>query len=368
MIQLIGGANEEGYSHALMKVFSRGRASRIPNRSSLCRMRQKVSAQFFRDVLQGLLDRTSAHRKTWRGLYVYAIDGQMWTLPRTKELLKEGFSGRAVSRYRESHYLKGFFTHAVDVLGGITKDFAFSPRLHEQADAYMMVKNFEKNSLTLYDRLYFSKKLVRLHLELGNFFLMRLRRNACKEVEAFFHSKKQSGSVLIDGKSIRLLKSKSTKGEVAVFATNLPEDMIRDHEIWKLYRLRWEVETSFRELTSITKSEQWHSMKYNGILQEIYCRLFLVNYTKAQAQRCFPIVQNPLAEHYMKANFKLMRNWILLNFPGILRRNPRVWENFRTVTKRSIERRKREKRRYPREVKRPASPYKQRSTRWVNLA
>ena len=84
---------------------------------------------------------------------------------------KEGYSGRKVSTYRESYYPKGFLTHAYDVLSGMTQDFTFGPRLNEQADAYEMVKNFEERSLTLYDRLYFSKKLVRLHLKHGNFFL-----------------------------------------------------------------------------------------------------------------------------------------------------------------------------------------------------
>jgi IS4 transposase len=366
MIQLVGGANEEGYSHALYRAFSQSRASKVPHKSSLCRMRKRISHLFFRDLQQELLDRVQKAALRWRGLRVFGIDGQMITLPRFLEMEKEGYSGRKISTYRESYYPKGFITHAYDVLAGITQDFTFSPRLNEQADAFAMVKNFERQSLTLYDRLYFSKKLVRLHFKLGNFFLFRLRRNAHAEIETFFHSKKKTGTMMLDGKSIRLIKIKNPnkRHETAVFATNLPEDLARDAEIWKLYRLRWEVETSFRELTGITKAEQWHSKTFNGVLQEIYCKLFLINYTKAQRNRSFKAVQNPLSDTYRKANFKLLRNWILMNFPRILRRNTEVWVNFRAVTIRSLERRKREKRRYPRELKQPASPYKYNNCIW----
>jgi IS4 transposase len=50
--------------------------------------------------------------------------------------------------------------------------------------------------------------------------------------------------------------------------------------IFKLYRLRWQVETSFLELTAITRSEQWHSKSYNGIMQELYALMWLINATR----------------------------------------------------------------------------------------
>ena len=35
-----------------------------------------------------------------------------------------------------------------------------------------MVASFEKNSITLYDRLYLSKDIIQAHLQANNFFIM----------------------------------------------------------------------------------------------------------------------------------------------------------------------------------------------------
>jgi len=49
-------------------------------------------------------------------------------------------------------------------------------------------------------------------------------------------------------------------------------------EIKRLYRMRWSEETSFRELKYTIGLINWHSSKYDGILQEISARKILYNF------------------------------------------------------------------------------------------
>lgn len=377
LIQLIGGGNHEGYSIALMKSFSGKNASLLPHRSSLCRARKKISFTFFATALKRLLKRCTPGRKQFLGLFIYAIDGQMLRLPRSKEVLSHGFTGRATSKYRDTYYPRGFLTHAYDVLSGVTQDFRFGPKLHEQADALTLVQGFEPNSLTLYDRLYFCRKLIRAHFQKGSYFLFRCRKNACKPIEEFYNSKDTTRTVTYAGCVLRLIKvrpPRSVAGEVSVFATNLPEEFLRPQLIRKLYRLRWEVETSFLELTGTTQAEQWHSKTLNGVLQELYCRFWLINYTKIQVlelqgrsktkKRVKQKPENPLRDEYRKPCFKLLYAWVVLHFSKLLRRTSHIWEHFERLTKMSTERRVHWKRSYPREIKLPASPYPYNNTRW----
>jgi hypothetical protein len=164
---------------------------------------------------------------------------------------------------------------------------------------------------------------------------------------------------------VRVYNPKEKKDEV--FATSLPLELLKPHIILKLYRLRWEIEVSFLELTGITKAEQWHTKTVNGIYQELYARFWLINYTKLQIHVHTQKPNSPLRNDYEKPNFKLLYNFILLSFPKILKRSPQVLIDFERLRKRSLERRRHGKRRYPREIKRPASPYSYNNCVWVRV-
>jgi hypothetical protein len=340
----------------------------IPNKSALCRMRARISYQFFKDQFERLISKADPHRKTWLGLRVYAIDGQMLTLPRCKELIAAGFTGRAIGKYRESYMPKGFLTHAYDVITGVSKDFKFTNRLHEQQDAREMIPKLEKESLTIYDRLYFCVSIVKAHYRRGNHFLFRCRKSACKEIMEFFNDpeKPRTKTFFLKGQyEVHLIRTTNHQtGKDDVFATSLHPAFLKVRLINKLYRLRWEIETSFLELTGITKAEQWHSKSFNGIYQELYARFWLINFTKIQIHVRTQKPDNPLRDEYQKPNFKLLYNFILLCFPKILKRNPQVLLDFERLQKRSLERRKHHKRRYKRQIRSPASPYKYNNTCW----
>lgn len=76
----------------------------------------------------------------------------------------------------------------------------------------------------------------------------------------------------------RIVRIRLDNGSYVCVATNLPEDEFPPEEIKKLYRMRWSGETSFRELKYTVGLINWHSSKYDGILQEIYARMILYNF------------------------------------------------------------------------------------------
>ena len=76
----------------------------------------------------------------------------------------------------------------------------------------------------------------------------------------------------------RIVRIRLDNGTYICIATNLSEEKFPLEEINKLYRMRWSEETSFRELKYTIGLINWHSSKYDGILQEINARMILYNF------------------------------------------------------------------------------------------
>lgn len=271
MIQLVGSMNKEGYDHALIKVFG---VENAPRKGAFSWFRNQISYKFFENLFSKTIRNFDKHRPTFKGLVLYAVDGWQFTLPRSVDIVKAGYTGRKTSKHRESYMPKAFMTHAVEVLSETTKSFAINTSQTELADALSFIDGFEKNSLTLYDRAYFSKALCLAHFKAGNFFIARCQSNANRKVSEFFVKTDQEASGMYyktnEGKKkvwfLKLTNSKT--GEKVVFATNLPRQWRNKKTFDQLYQLRWGAETSFYELSETAKIQQWHSKSYNGILQE----------------------------------------------------------------------------------------------------
>jgi IS4 transposase len=326
MVLLVAGANGEGFLHALAKAFAAlGLDDKRPGKSAFSQLRKKISFTLFRDAYEELTAQICKKRGTFKGLFVYAIDGQQHILRRTKDIVASGFNGRAIGQYKESYLPRGYLTHVYDVLNGISRSFTFNPHLNEQADARNLIRQLEINSLTIYDRLYFGIKMVEAHIEHGSRFLMRCRSNCHVAVTRLLASKKKTTTAMIGGKKIFFTKIwHAREKRYDVYATNLPPRMLSSQLILQLYRMRWKVETSFKEMTSITKSEQWHSKSYNGILQELYALMWLINATKGIMKIAGVSPLDPTKRVYRKANFKLIFNLLA-------QRLHEVWYRFREL-------------------------------------
>ena len=365
MILLVSTGNREGAQHALMKVFTLGDREAAPSKSAFCKFRKKISWEWFRDCLSVLIKQGSNLQSRWEGMKIYAIDGQQLTLPRSKDIIDNNFTGRATGKFRDTYMPKGYLTHLYDVLTGLTKQITLNPTLNEQADALSLLEHVEEGSLVLYDRLYFNHKLVDRHFKLGLRFVMRCRSNANKAIQAFFRSNKSHGSTKVEGKTIYLVKVKHPgSNDFMIIATNLPRSLRSPKSLAQLYRCRWEIELSFRELTDQTRTEQWHSKSLNGIKQELYTQLWLINYTKMNMAMAGQRPCQPQQKSYKKANFKLCYQFVVHYIGLAFDSLSYLFSYLRPVVKYSTERRKHFSRMYKREIKSPASPYSHYGSNW----
>lgn len=102
-------------------------------------------------------------------------------------------------------------------------------------------------------------------------------------------SKKKRFDYGIDEKGyellIRFVRFKLTEDTYECLATSLSKEQFSVQELKKIYCQRWGIETAFRELKYIMGISAFHSKQENSILQEIYARLIIYNFSMRIARK-----------------------------------------------------------------------------------
>ena len=106
--------------------------------------------------------------------------------------------------------------------------------------------------------------------------------------------------------SFRIVRFKTDNGKYVCVATNLPKEHFSMKELKDLYRLRWNEETSFRELKYIIGLINFHSKKRDFIAQELIARIIVYNYCQMVNQHAAQLQslnQNVKGKYRLKVNF-----------------------------------------------------------------
>lgn len=99
--------------------------------------------------------------------------------------------------------------------------------------------------------------------------------------------------------SIRFVRFRLEDGRYEVLATSLPQDRFSRELLKEIYRMRWGIETSFRQLKHVLGLAAFHSKKAAFVIQEVYARLIMYNFSMYISNH----VQLPEKEH--KNEFQL---------------------------------------------------------------
>ena len=85
--------------------------------------------------------------------------------------------------------------------------------------------------------------------------------------------------------------------------TNLDAEDFPPDELKRLYGMRWGIETSFRELKYTVGLLHFHAKKVENIIQEIFARLIMYNFTELITSHI--VIQKPNRKFPYKANFSV---------------------------------------------------------------
>jgi hypothetical protein len=103
--------------------------------------------------------------------------------------------------------------------------------------------------------------------------------------------------------SLRVVRGEICDGIYENIITNLPANEFSSDEILELYHMRWNIETSFRDLKHTIGAANFHSKKPEYIEQEIWARLILFNFCTVITTHV--VIRQKNTKHVYQVNFAM---------------------------------------------------------------
>jgi hypothetical protein len=101
--------------------------------------------------------------------------------------------------------------------------------------------------------------------------------------------------------SFRVVRFMLPNGEYQVVITNLDTKIFSPKILAEIYKMRWGIETSFRELKYTIGLTNFHAKKQDFIAQEIFARMIMYNF--AEIITSHVVISRSDTKHEYKANF-----------------------------------------------------------------
>jgi hypothetical protein len=117
--------------------------------------------------------------------------------------------------------------------------------------------------------------------------------------------------------AFRVVRFKITEDSYETVITNLGQSDFSPQELKKLYKMRWGIETSFRELKYAVGLTSFHSKKREHIAQEVFARIIMYNF--AEMITSHVVISQSHTKHNYQVNFTMAIH--------ICRHFLRLWSN-----------------------------------------
>ena len=295
-----------------------GRSTDTPSKAAFYKQRKKVKEDAFRSLLVSFTQK--CQKKLLKGKYsLVACDGSAADIFRNPDDSDTFFepNGKSTRGFNQIH-INAFFS----VLDKKFTDLLIQParKRNEYSAFCQMVDRSESDTPVIYlcDRGYASYNAFAHVIENGQFFVMRCTDDKTEKILGFpldnirqldYHverilSRSQSKKKRLHPEqeeqyrfvcknvpmdyitqghpeyrlSLRIIRIELSDSCYENLITNCPELDFDFDDLKDLYRLRWDEETSFRDLKYPLCLKAFHSQKYEYIIQEVWARAILYNF------------------------------------------------------------------------------------------
>ncbi len=300
--------------------FSKSYSIDVCSSSAFVQQRSKISSQAFKDIFYNFNDLCN-DRKTFKGYKLFAVDGTDIDIFRNPD--SECFIS---TKLFPKGYCKLHVNALFDVLNKTFVDAFLQPRTKsdERIALTKMLKQreFKEKSIIITDRGYESYNIFAHLLNTNNVdFLCRIKQGEgglrdiknlpmkeldidfCPEITTtqtnedrlnnriFIQTRSKNGKINSPKTrvgqwdfpspytlNLRVVRFEIKPNNYYTVVTSLSRELFSIQDIKELYRLRWEIETSFRNIKYVIGLIHLHSKKEEFIAQEIYGALTIYNY------------------------------------------------------------------------------------------
>lgn len=268
--------------------------------SSFCAARQKLDETVFKCANQRILAAYAgdAGRYAWRGHRLFAIDGSKINLP--LELRAYGYATPGPS----VHYPQGLLSCLYQLKSQLPFDFDLVSHADERQCALRHLNVLNPDDVVVYDRGYFSYRLLHRHCETGIHVIFRLHESSASVVAAFIAGSQTDAEVTLrpsetaraklcsesaDVQAIplplRLLKYEIGGSLYCLGTTLLDAHRYPLHELMDVYHSRWGIEELYKIGKCLFVVEDFHAKTERGVKQELFAHFVLITLNRLFANR-----------------------------------------------------------------------------------
>ena len=291
--------------------------------SAFCKARQKINHQLFVDLYRFIARSFYANigGKRWFHFRLLAVDGSEINLPSSKKLLAKFGCHHINSIGTEIPQARTSFL--CDALNFITIDAQIeSFKVGEQQMFVSHLQCIDKGDLLTADANYGHFRILKGIMKRRAEFCVRMSKSSnfiknfleTGEVDIVTEWKPSPGTIRNCKKhnidpapfKVRLVRIDLSETEVEVLAVSLlDKDKYNYDNIKELYNKRWVAEEEIKKFMQRLVIEFFSSIKENGVLQDFYANIFMLNLVSVLAQH----VVDEIYESSRSNKFRKQINW-----------------------------------------------------------
>ncbi len=266
-------------------------------KSAFTKARKKLKHQAFIELNNEMIQfyYSNTRTLTWKGFYLKGVDGTMFILPKSKELVQhfgeiEMTSGKTL--------VEANVSQIYDCLNGVTtSSLICSTEIGERRMLENQLNSLNHNDFLILDRGYPAFWLFALLVSRELNFCTRIETEKWKVVKEFYESDDKDKLVVLNPSSrakrnckekgisveplaLRLVKIELDSGETEILVTTLVDRRKYKYVIFKdLYHHRWPVEEDFKVMKHRIEIENFSGKTVESIYQDFYAKVFTKNLT-----------------------------------------------------------------------------------------
>lgn len=283
------------------------------SKSAFSQRRRNISSDIFVYLNSSLMDMYyhSSLPEKWKGRYVIAIDGTTVSMPRGKNFAD--MFGVAKNSLSEEGWPTARCVCVVDALNHVILAATLAEYDTDEAVlAWELIKSLPQEildkSIFLFDRLYPSSWFITSLYNNNIQFVMRCRKNFSPAIDRFFDSPNNYEDVIVEVSTsawnaktkkrfenmgihekdqrplyVKLSKSKMSTGENEVIISRVFNIRLSAAQAYRIYGLRWGVETVIGEEKNEEQIEIFSGRKKEYVLQDFFAKVISHNLIQISA-------------------------------------------------------------------------------------
>ncbi len=323
ILQLLKASVRTELKNFHQKIFPADEICNWVTDSAFCRARQKIKPALFIELYRFVARSFYAREgvKRWHHFRLLAVDGSEIQLPSSKELIEKfGCHSTNAIGTKIPH---ARISLLCDALNRITLDAQIEPfKTSEQTMFESHLAWIGKNDLLTADGNYGHFRIFKAVLARKADFCIRM--SCSSDFVKDFLASGEKDSVLIWEPSestlqnckkynidpspltIRLVRIELSDNEVEVLALSLLDRQVYTYDdIRDLYFKRWAVEEEFKKFIQRLTVELFSSVKENGVLQDFYANVFMLNFVTFHAEPVAIII----TDKSLRRKYRQQINW-----------------------------------------------------------